>query len=112
MEEDHIKKFVNKTWRREDFASIFFTSLVSILIILLIVFAFVWHYRGAVFGYFAREYLNQEEVNKIGAEMAVKQQIFSQDSFVIDAVKKTNPAVVSIIISKEVPKYETYVDPN
>ncbi|KKT22256.1 MAG: Protease Do [Candidatus Nomurabacteria bacterium GW2011_GWF2_43_8] len=30
----------------------------------------------------------------------------------IDAVKKTNPAVVSIIISKEVPKYETYIDPN
>jgi serine protease Do len=37
---------------------------------------------------------------------------FSQDSFVIDAVKKTNPAVVSIIISEQVPKYEPYIDPN
>ena len=30
----------------------------------------------------------------------------------IDAVKKTNPAVVSIIISQEVPKYEAYIDPD
>ena len=29
----------------------------------------------------------------------------TQDSMVVDAVKKANPAVVSIIISKEVPKY-------
>ena len=31
-----------------------------------------------------------------------KQSIFSQESFVVDAVKKTNPAVVSIVISKNV----------
>ncbi|MEK7080953.1 MAG: trypsin-like peptidase domain-containing protein [Patescibacteria group bacterium] len=30
----------------------------------------------------------------------------------IDAVKKTNPAVISIIISQQVPKYEAYIDPN
>jgi serine protease Do len=41
-----------------------------------------------------------------------KETIFSQEHFVIDTVKKTNPAVVSIIISKQVPKYEAYVDPN
>ena len=29
----------------------------------------------------------------------------------VDAVKKTNPAVVSVIISEQVPKYEEYVDP-
>ncbi len=32
------------------------------------------------------------------------------ESLVIDAVKKTNPAVVSIVITKDVPKFETYYE--
>jgi serine protease Do len=36
----------------------------------------------------------------------------NQESAVVGVVKRTNPAVVSIVISKEVPKYEAYVDPN
>jgi serine protease Do len=38
--------------------------------------------------------------------------VLNQEGMVVDVVKKTNPAVVSIVITKEVPKYETYVDPN
>jgi serine protease Do len=73
-----------------------------------------WHYRANVFDYFAKEYL-QEMQNPSGSNterIIEKQSIFTQESFVVDAVKKTNPAVVSIIISKNVPKYEVYTDPN
>jgi serine protease Do len=101
----------------KDLQKIFITSLLSILLVVVIGAGLVWHYRGNVFGYFAKEYFKgtQEEnsdAKNTTEKIIEKQSIFSQDSFVIDAVKKTNPAVVSIIISKEVPKYETYIDPN
>ena len=119
MENPDIIKFIKKSFTGKNFAFIFFSSLLSLLIIVLIGVGLIWHYRANVFGYFAKEYLEkmQDSSNKDEAKIATekiieKQSIFSQDTFVIDAVKKTNPAVVSIIISQEVPKYEAYIDPN
>ena len=117
MQEINISKFIKKVFANKDFASIFFNSLLSLLLIILIGVGVVWHYRANVFGYFAKEYLreaqNGNNDEKATAEKIIeKQLIFSQDSFVIDAVKKTNPAVISIIISQQVPKYEAYIDPN
>ena len=118
MQESNIIRFINKTFKNKDFASVFLASLLAFLIIFLLAFAVVWHFRASVFGYFAKEYLNESvDTNKDGAKTATekileKQTIFSEEHFVIDAVKKTDPAVVSIIISKEVPKYEAYIDPN
>ena len=117
MQEVNIIKFFKKVFANKDFASIFFTSLLSLLIIILIGVGVVWRYRADVFGYFAKEYLKEAQTGnndeKTTTEKIIeKQSIFSQDSFVIDAVKKTNPAVISIIISQQVPKYEAYIDPN
>ena len=117
MQETNITKFFKRVFSNKTFISAFVTSLLSLLVIIAIGAGLVWHYRANVFGYFAKEYLKEaqsENSNAINAaeKIVEKQSIFSQDSFVIDAVKKTNPAVVSIIISKEVPKYETYIDPN
>ena len=117
MQEINVTKFIKKVFANKDFSSVFFTSLLSFLIIILFGVGIIWRYRANVFGYFAKEYL-QEAQNGNNDEKTVtekiieKQTIFSQESFVVDAVKKTNPAVVSIIISQEVPKYETYIDPN
>ncbi len=114
-------KFIKKYFTNKDFTAGFFTSLLSFLFILIIIFGLAWNKRAQIFGYFAQEYLkeaqeqssNDKDGNKVTTERILeKQTIFSQEHFVIDAVKKTNPAVVSIIISKEVPKYETYIDPN
>jgi len=117
MENENITKFIKKGFASKDFAAVFFSSLLSLLIILSIGVGLVWHYRANVFGYFAKEYLQEVQDGgndaKTTAEKIIeKQSIFSQDAFVIDAVKKTNPAVVSIIISQEVPKYEAYIDPD
>lgn len=94
----------------------FLTSLVSLLIIIAVGLGIVWRFRADIFGYFAKEYLqetqDQNRPEKVTEKILEKQTIFTQERFVVDAVKKTNPAVVSIIISKEVPKYETYIDPN
>lgn len=97
-------------FKNKDFAPVFFTSLLSFLIIILIGTGLIWNYRANIFGYFAKEYLAEaQNGNNQGGE---KTATFSQDSFVIDAVKKTNPAVVSIIISAQVPKYQNCVNPN
>ncbi|MFA5932272.1 MAG: trypsin-like peptidase domain-containing protein [Candidatus Paceibacterota bacterium] len=117
MQEMNIIKFIKRIFLNKDFAAIFATSLLSVFVVTLVGVGFVWHYRANVFGYFAKEYLQEGQNNNSDSKTATekiieKQSIFSQDSFVIDTVKKTNPAVVSIVISQEVPKYETYIDPN
>lgn len=107
--------FTNK-----NFIKSFFTSFLSLGVLLLLASFLVWNFRANIFSYFAKEYLqeiqkqNGEAPNdlKVATEKIIEKQIFSEEQFVIDAVKKANPAVVSIIISKEVPTYEAYIDPN
>jgi len=94
-------KDMKNIFKNKDFVLSFFTSLFTLLIVVIVGLGLVWHYRANVFGYFAKEYL--QETQNANNKNDVN---FSQDSFVINAVKKTNPAVVSIIISQEVPKYK------
>jgi serine protease Do len=117
MEETDLTRFLKRVFQSEDFGRIFFTSILAFVIVFLIAFGIVWYYRAQVFGYFAKEYLHEAQMANTaggtpGEKADIVPQVFSQDSFVIDTVKKTNPAVVSILISQEVPKYEAYVDPN
>ena len=106
MQEDtEFVKFIKKGFRSPNFASTFVASLISIFIIILIGVGLVWSYRANIFGYFAKEYL-QEAESSTGTNKNTEETALTQDSFVVDAVKKTNPAVVSVIISEEVPKYE------
>lgn len=44
-------------------------------------------------------------INNDSKKQANKQQVLVEDSAVIDVVKKSSPAVVSIIISKDIPNY-------
>src|SRR3989344_2749979 len=121
MQKIDIIKFIKKNFVNKDFIITFLTSLFSFILILGIGFDIVCRLLLENFGYFATEYLREAQEQNINdknnatiikKEIIEKKSIYSQESFVVDAVKKTNPAVVSIIISKEVPKYETYIDPN
>ncbi|MDQ3245149.1 MAG: trypsin-like peptidase domain-containing protein [bacterium] len=119
-----IEDATHKFFMSKQFHSIFFKNLLAFILIFAIFCVVVWNYRVRVFTYFANEYVKaQQEVNtstepnsvvgeKITDKVIEHTNIFTQEQFVIDAVKKTNPAVVSIMISKEVPKYEAYVVPN
>ncbi len=121
MQDIDIVKIIKKIFSNKNFINTFLISLVSIIIILAIGLGFIWNYRANIFDYFAKEYLQEiqnptipiESNEKLITEKIIeKQAIFTQETFVVDAVKKTNPAVVSIMISKNVPKYEAYIDPN
>lgn len=121
--EDRIIEGVKHSFQGHDFQSVFIKNLISILIIFGIIGGLVWYNRAQVFSYFANEYLQKQEAKStaeggeetagdVSEKILEKTSIFTQEGFVVDAVKKTNPAVVSIVISKEVPKYETYYDNN
>ena len=114
-------KFIKKSFYHKNLVFVFLLGLLSSLLIIALGFGVVWYYRANIFGYFAKEYMKDAQIQSIegenGAKVATeriieKQSILSQETFVIDAVKKTNPGVVSIIISQQVPKYEAYIDPN
>src|SRR3989344_3441898 len=110
--EKNIIELIKREFKKKSWAAFLLTSLFSVLAVLVILATVVWNYRGQVYGYFAKEYLRNVETSTGASEentiteKTIEKTIFSQESFVINAVKKTNPAVVSIIISKEVPKYE------
>jgi serine protease Do len=57
-----------------------------------------------LFKYFANSYI--ENANGTNTLERSEAPILTQESFVINTVKKTSPGVVSIILTKEVPKYE------
>jgi hypothetical protein len=106
-----------------------FTSLISILLVFSILGGLTFYYKSEIFSYFAKEYLKSQALATRNGGLDVDQDtqemislgtilgkaespVLNQEGMVVDVVKKTNPAVVSIVITKEVPKYETYVDPN
>jgi serine protease Do len=116
MEEDVTKPnqsgFLKKELRLSPVGRTVLSTLLAVILFVGAGLLVVWHYRGNIFAYFAKEYIKQAQESGNPTEAAAaekiieKQTIFTQETFVVDAVKKTNPAVVSIIISKEVPKYE------
>ncbi|MEI8270861.1 MAG: trypsin-like peptidase domain-containing protein [bacterium] len=118
---DNINSLIKRVFKNKSFVLAFLASLISLLIILAIGLGVVWHYRANVFSYFAKEYIKESQVpsnTELGStkteteKIIERQSVFSQESFVVDAVKRASPAVVSIVLSKNVPKYESYVDPN
>jgi S1-C subfamily serine protease len=80
----------------------------------IVLIVFVSAVSGAIFGFIASKeganfFSNLEKVGR-GAEI-VKQKIIQEDSAVIDVVKNSTPGVVSIVISKDVPKIQRFNNP-
>lgn len=94
---------------------IFFISFLTILITIAILFAIFWHYRARVFNYIASNYISSGEISKkepVFIEKVAEAPIVPtipekkvEVDTVVTAVKKAKPAVVSIVVSKEVPQY-------
>ncbi|MBP6866201.1 MAG: trypsin-like peptidase domain-containing protein [Candidatus Pacebacteria bacterium] len=106
-------------------------GITSSLVTVFLVGVGVWNFRAQIFGYFATEYLKSTSIvaSKLPADVKIPEEVTTdliaeivdtkpenldqkKENTVIDTVKQTNPAVVSIIITKEVPKYEVYNDPS
>lgn len=117
-EDNKIKNIASNLLSNKDFISLVKVSIFSVFLVLFVLFALGWYFRANLFEYFAKEYLENMSVastDELGnglSDGADRSPVLSQESFVVNAVKKANPAVVSIMLSKEVPKYETYYEQN
>src|SRR3989344_9530555 len=99
------------------------TSLFVAIIIVGVTGFFVWQNKNTVFNFFASEYIEQEQakllannVNNQSLNEETKNSssqinnIFNKENSITNVVEKTNQAVVAIVITKEVPLFETYLE--
>ncbi len=108
-----ISGFLRRNFTGANFLPTLITSVIVSLVILCLSAGIIYAFRAEIFDYFAKEYLEKEQRVAIEGKDTekkeeTKQPLLSQDAMVVSAVKKTNPAVVSIVITKNVPKYELY----
>lgn len=118
MENSHLNIKKIKEMLKDSVVKTVIISLLTVIITLGIIALLAWHYRDAIFkvlatGYSAQQVglasnntiklpsdiLNQKESEELVPPVVAKQET------VVDAVKTAKPAVVSIVVSKEVPKY-------
>ncbi len=115
---NNLDNFLEKKFADKHVRDMFAVSLIAILATIIVGAFLIFIFRNSIFGYFAEGYMRNAQNNLVSGvdeqsgEFVNSQSIFSLDRLVIDAVKKTNPGVVSIVISKEVPTYETFINPN
>lgn len=117
-----MENILNKKIELKKIPKSFYFGILSSLFVFVIGIIAIWYFRVPLTNYLISESVKDaqkiesipvvDESGNITERIIEKTNIFTQEGFVIDAVKKTSPAVVSIVISKEVPKYETYTDPN
>ncbi len=84
-------------------------ALATTLVVMVIVVGLLWGNRTKIITLLAGSYMTQTNENPLTGSSTVP---FTEESFVVSAVKRANPAVVSIIITKDVPTYETYYSPS
>ncbi len=90
------------------------SSLITVVIVVAAATVVVATQRDRIFHYFASHYLTAELNRVLGDNQNQDKEssasLFSQEALVVDAVAKATPAVVSIVITKDVPVIERYFD--
>lgn len=111
------KLFKNQTLK------MFFVSLITMLITIIILIIIVWNVKDTIVDSLINDYIAKTDtikqrpilIEKIEDAPIVssKEEVIVEEDTVVTAVKKAKPAVVSIIISKQVPQYTvTYKEEN
>lgn len=100
------------------------TSIITFIVLVIICVGFLWLYRDNVSNYIVKNYLEKpeisqteplviEKVEEAPVSISIPKEEKKEEYTVISAVKKAKPAVVSIIISKQIPQYiTTYKEEN
>ncbi|MFA5961643.1 MAG: trypsin-like peptidase domain-containing protein [Parcubacteria group bacterium] len=98
---------------------IFFISVLLIAIVLSSIFGAFFGFVAGGFGQriftqfsqrFPQFFQSGNNLTKADPNLS-REKIVEEDSAVIDVVEKSTPAVVSIVISKDVPKIQNFFDP-
>ncbi len=118
MQNFNINTYKIKKIFRSAIFRIALVSFITIILTLGIIFSIAWHYREQVFDVLAVQYnnkykpapqtfvLDEKDELVVADESIMATDIPVEEDTVVGAVKKAKPAVVSIVVSKEIPKYE------
>lgn len=87
----------------------FWNGVLGALVVFVVIFGVLYFYKGKIFNMLATDFY-KESTTQLGDAKDDDIKSFTQESFVVETVKKTNPAVVAIVVTKDVPKYETYYE--
>lgn len=135
MQNLNFQNILKKIFSNKTLIYIFLVNLFSFVVILGLLAFLIWNYRGDIFKYFAQDYIREQValnatnnanssdilnendllgsiVQDLNTQPIQSAPVQSQEDMVVAVVEKTNPAVVSIVISREVPVYETYIEQN
>ena len=90
----------------------------TIIIVLIILSVILSSFFGAISGFIGAKISSKivSEIetrfgkNKNQPSEVSKQQLIEEDSAIVDVVEKSSPAVVSIVISKDVPVYKSFFE--
>jgi serine protease Do len=104
---DKFVKFVKRNKKVIVVAAI--TQGAFTLLVVLVVGGFVYANRAELFDYFARHYIADSEGKRI-EQNRYGRAVFSEEATIVDVVTKANPAVVSIVVTKDVPIIERYFE--
>lgn len=89
------------------------------IVLLIMLIVFISSISGAVFGFLAGNLSDfsvfqklgiKKEVNSDKDEVKSREIVLESESAVIDVVEKNSPAVISIVVTKDVPKYRSFFD--
>ncbi len=87
----------------------FISSLFGAVFVLALLFVFAYSYQDKIIGFILDKTQQQtKELIENGDLSKSKREIITQESLMINTIKKANPAVVSIVITKDVPIIEKY----
>jgi len=102
-------------------------ALITLVIIGVLGYAVVANYRGEIFSYFASGLIEQNEENPMTDEVDIStdqninqkdeilknvlSELSTRDNAIVNTVEKVDPAVVAIVVTKDVPILELYSSP-
>lgn len=88
----------------------FVSGVMGACVVIVVVAVVIVLNRGKLFSMLATDFYNESATSFDDSQTQGGPKAFTQESFVVETVKKTNPAVVAIVVTKDVPKYETYYE--
>ncbi|MFQ5662002.1 MAG: S1C family serine protease [Candidatus Paceibacteria bacterium] len=82
-------------------------DVITLFFIIVIFGAIIFFNRGAIFDNFASRYIAELQSSQ---EDNRDKNILTGEALIIDIVEKTNPAVVSIVVTKDIPIFERFFE--
>ncbi len=99
---------------KKSFVAALVTYIVLTLVIGAVVAGLIYANRAELFDYFAQQYIadfeEQQATPNLDNENENERIVFSEESVITDVIERVNPAVVSIVITKDVPIIEEYFE--